>query len=77
MAPPVQPINLFEFEDAAKELLPKQEYDYIAGGATDESALTATGVLMHRGRLGRGCCATSVSSTCRPRFWEAESSCRC
>ncbi|MDH3442363.1 MAG: alpha-hydroxy-acid oxidizing protein [Deltaproteobacteria bacterium] len=31
-----QPINLFEFELAAKELLPKAEYDYIAGGATDE-----------------------------------------
>jgi 4-hydroxymandelate oxidase len=31
-----QPINLFEFETAAKELLPKAEYDYIAGGATDE-----------------------------------------
>jgi len=31
-----QPINLFEYETAAKELLPKAEYDYIAGGATDE-----------------------------------------
>ncbi len=31
-----QPVNLFEFELAAKELLPKAEYDYIAGGATDE-----------------------------------------
>lgn len=31
-----EPINLFEFETAAKELLPKAEYDYIAGGATDE-----------------------------------------
>jgi 4-hydroxymandelate oxidase len=31
-----QPINLFEFEDVAKERLPKEEYDYIAGGATDE-----------------------------------------
>lgn len=30
------PINLFEFETAAKERLPKEEYDYIAGGATDE-----------------------------------------
>lgn len=34
MAP--EPINLFEFEAAAKERLPKEEYDYIAGGATDE-----------------------------------------
>jgi 4-hydroxymandelate oxidase len=30
------PINLFEFETLAKERLPKAEYDYIAGGATDE-----------------------------------------
>ncbi|MBI4529042.1 MAG: alpha-hydroxy-acid oxidizing protein [Deltaproteobacteria bacterium] len=30
------PINLFEFEALSKERLPKEEYDYIAGGATDE-----------------------------------------
>ena len=36
MATPAQPVNLFEFEDAAKALLAKEEYDYIAGGATDE-----------------------------------------
>jgi isopentenyl diphosphate isomerase/L-lactate dehydrogenase-like FMN-dependent dehydrogenase len=30
------PINLFEFEAIAKGRLPKEEYDYIAGGATDE-----------------------------------------
>jgi 4-hydroxymandelate oxidase len=36
MASSEQPINLFEFEETAKELLPKEEYDYIAGGATDE-----------------------------------------
>ncbi len=30
------PINLFEFEDIARTRLPKEEYDYIAGGATDE-----------------------------------------
>ncbi len=30
------PINLFEFEELARERLPKEEYDYIAGGATDE-----------------------------------------
>ena len=30
------PINLFEFEALAKKRLPKKEYDYIAGGATDE-----------------------------------------
>jgi len=31
-----EPINLFEFEAYAKEHLPQGEYDYIAGGATDE-----------------------------------------
>ncbi len=29
-------INLFEFEPIAKGRLPKAQYDYIAGGATDE-----------------------------------------
>jgi 4-hydroxymandelate oxidase len=32
----VTPINLFEFETVAKERLPKEDYDYIAGGALDE-----------------------------------------
>ena len=36
-----QPINLFEFEDIAKERLPKEEYDYIAGGATDAIVIVA------------------------------------
>jgi isopentenyl diphosphate isomerase/L-lactate dehydrogenase-like FMN-dependent dehydrogenase len=31
-----EPVNLFDFETIAKERLPKAEYDYIAGGATDE-----------------------------------------
>lgn len=31
-----EPVNLFEFEEIARERLPKEEYDYIAGGATDE-----------------------------------------
>jgi isopentenyl diphosphate isomerase/L-lactate dehydrogenase-like FMN-dependent dehydrogenase len=39
MSTGLEPINLFEFEAAAKELLPKAEYDYIAGGATDEISI--------------------------------------
>ena len=31
-----QPINLLEFEALAEQLLPKHEFDYIAGGVTDE-----------------------------------------
>ena len=34
------PINLFEFEPIAKGRLPKAQYDYIAGGATDEISVT-------------------------------------
>jgi 4-hydroxymandelate oxidase len=34
-----EPINLFDFEAIAKERLPKEEYDYIAGGATDEISI--------------------------------------
>jgi isopentenyl diphosphate isomerase/L-lactate dehydrogenase-like FMN-dependent dehydrogenase len=36
MSTTLGPINLFEFETLAKERLAKEEYDYIAGGATDE-----------------------------------------
>jgi 4-hydroxymandelate oxidase len=36
MATTAAPVNLFEFEALAKERLPRAEYDYIAGGATDE-----------------------------------------
>ncbi len=32
----MDPVNIFDFEAIARERLPKEEYDYIAGGATDE-----------------------------------------
>jgi len=32
-----EPMNLFDFEAAARERLPKAEYDYVGGGASDES----------------------------------------
>ena len=37
-----EPINLFEFEPLAKARLSKGEYDFIAGGATDEITLRRT-----------------------------------
>ena len=37
----MEPINLHEFEDAAKKKINKLAYDYIAGGAADELTLTA------------------------------------
>ena len=39
------PINLFEFETLAKERLAKEEYDYIAGGATDEISVDRKSVV--------------------------------
>ncbi len=36
------PINIFEYEQRAKKHLPKANYDYIAGGATDEITLELT-----------------------------------
>jgi isopentenyl diphosphate isomerase/L-lactate dehydrogenase-like FMN-dependent dehydrogenase len=36
------PVNIFEYEELARESLPKSQYDFIAGGATDEITLRRT-----------------------------------
>ena len=36
------PVNIYEYEALAHERLPKPEYDFIAGGATDEITLKRT-----------------------------------
>jgi isopentenyl diphosphate isomerase/L-lactate dehydrogenase-like FMN-dependent dehydrogenase len=36
------PVNIYEYEALAKERLPPAEYDFIAGGATDEITLRRT-----------------------------------
>jgi 4-hydroxymandelate oxidase len=36
------PVNIYEYEALAKERLPQPEYDFIAGGATDELTLKRT-----------------------------------
>lgn len=36
------PVNIYEYEALAKERLPQTEYDFIAGGATDEITLRRT-----------------------------------
>ena len=38
----VGPINIYEYEPLARERLSKSEYDFIAGGATDEITLQRT-----------------------------------
>ena len=40
--PPMDPINLFEFEESAKALLDPGDYDFIAGGSTDEHTIRRT-----------------------------------
>lgn len=37
-----EPVNIFEYEELAKANLPKPDYDFIAGGATDEITLRRT-----------------------------------
>src|SRR5262245_66214641 len=39
---PGGPVNIYEYEALAHERLPKPEYDFIAGGATDEITLKRT-----------------------------------
>ena len=36
------PVNIFEFEELARERLSKPDYDFIAGGATDEITIRRT-----------------------------------
>ena len=36
------PVNIFEYEEQAKQTLPAANYDFIAGGATDEVTLRRT-----------------------------------
>ena len=36
------PVNIYEYEALAKARLPQAEYDFIAGGATDEITLRRT-----------------------------------
>jgi 4-hydroxymandelate oxidase len=61
------PINLFDFEAIAKERLPKAEYDYIAGGATDEISVErnrrAYGSWAFRPRVLRDVSALDLSTT--------------
>ena len=36
------PVNLYEFEALAKERMPKPEWDFVEGGATDEITISRT-----------------------------------
>ena len=37
-----EPVNIFEYEEIARERIEKGDYDYIAGGATDEITIRRT-----------------------------------
>ena len=48
---PYEPVNIFEYEDIAKRKLDKAEYDFIAGGTTDEITLRQTRSLFNSIKL--------------------------
>jgi 4-hydroxymandelate oxidase len=48
---PLTPVNLHEFEEAARALLPRPSFDYIAGGAGDEQTVRANREAFARRRL--------------------------
>lgn len=35
----VEPVNIIEFQEVARKVLPKMYYDYFSGGAEDEHTL--------------------------------------
>jgi isopentenyl diphosphate isomerase/L-lactate dehydrogenase-like FMN-dependent dehydrogenase len=37
-----EPVNIFEYENLARERIEKGHYDFIAGGATDEITIRRT-----------------------------------
>jgi hypothetical protein len=37
-----EPVNVFEYEELARERIEKGHYDFIAGGATDEITIRRT-----------------------------------
>ena len=63
------PINIFEYEALAKERLPQAEYDFIAGGATDEITLRRTRRYLTPLCCARVCSWISVNRTSPPRCW--------
>ena len=46
------PVNIFEYEELAKASLNNVDYDYIAGGATDEITLRRTRAVFDSIMLG-------------------------
>jgi isopentenyl diphosphate isomerase/L-lactate dehydrogenase-like FMN-dependent dehydrogenase len=39
---PSEPVNIFEYEELARQRIDKGHYDFIAGGATDEITIRRT-----------------------------------
>ena len=73
----MEPLNLQQYEAAAREKLPQMVFDYIAGGADDEITLADNRRAWQRGGCGRGCWSTSAAATWRRPSWRRRSPCRC
>src|SRR3712207_665898 len=50
-AAPVPPLNLHEYEAAARDLLPPMVFDFVAGGSGDEVTLRGNRAAFERWRL--------------------------
>lgn len=54
-------VNVFDYEAAAREILPKIAYDYYRSGANDEITLHENHNAYERIKLKHGCCGTSAN----------------
>ena len=67
LVPTIEPINLFDFELLAEQAMAHNEFDYVAGGATDELTLRRTRSayehLALRPRVLAGNAAADLSTT--------------
>lgn len=43
-----EPVNVYEFQELARKVLPKMYYDFFAGGAEDEYTLKENVEAFHR-----------------------------
>ena len=58
-----EPVNIFEYEELARERIEKGHYDFIAGGATDEITIRRTRAVLDSIMLRPQRSAFSASAT--------------
>ena len=71
------PVNLLEYEEAARALLPQSQFDFIARGAEDEVTLRSNREGYARWRFSLACSPAWSAPCCAQRCWAPRSACRC